>query len=69
MVCVMELIGYAETPIRIEPVQWAPADDECMSCGVKLTPGATGNIASCDFHDQCCDRCDADLIHPHGRAV
>lgn len=41
----------------------------CLSCHVQLTPGTAGNVAACDFHDQTCDRCDADLIHPHGRAA
>lgn len=41
----------------------------CVCCGVQLTPGTAGNVAWCDFHDQTCERCDADLIHPHGRAA
>ncbi len=63
------LIGYAETPVRVEPVHWTPGPDECLSCGVPLTPGSSGNVAECDFHDQTCDRCDRDLDHPHGRAA
>lgn len=42
---------------------------KCLSCRVRLIPGTAGNVAWCDFHDQTCDRCDADLIHPHGRTV
>lgn len=41
----------------------------CLSCGETLTPGTAGNVAWCDFHDQTCDRCDGDLIHPHGRTA
>lgn len=65
----MDLIGYAETPVRIVPVHWTPGPTDCLSCGMALTPGTTGNIAACDFHDQTCDRCDADLIHAHGRTA
>lgn len=65
----MDLIGYAEIPISVEPVHWDPAPDECLSCGVTLVPGTAGNVACCDFHDQTCDSCDADLIHLNGRTA